>query len=99
MKLYNKKEIDDLIVNGATDNQINDILQLWREIIANNILFHLGKLRNIESMKIEFKCEIEMLPEIIILLDKYNAIAQPLRLANTETLINVLIGKKELAPF
>lgn len=96
-KLSANDEMYERLCGGnASDEDAHEMLQLWRKINANNMLYRLGKACNVgETSKLD---HVDMPAELAKMLHDRGSIVYPLRLADIELLGDVAAENASLAP-
>lgn len=94
-------DVDDqlcsrLLDGDASSDDVHKALQLWRKINANNMLRCLRK-RSSKVVESRFQKHISMPAKLPEVLDRYNAIAYPSRLADMDLLAEIA-GNVIVAP-
>jgi hypothetical protein len=96
-KLSANDEMYKRLCDGdADDEDAHEMLQLWRKINANNMLYRLGKSCNIgEISKLK---HVDMPDKLAKMLHDRKSIVYPLRLADTKLLVSAARDDTIIAP-
>jgi hypothetical protein len=91
-ELYKK-----LLNDEANLDEIHKMLQLWRKINANNMLYSLGNRRHVKTVESRFTKHVDMPEGLSEALDRNKEIVYPLRLAD-KNLLKGIVDEIVIAP-
>lgn len=86
-----------LLDKTASENDKHKMLQLWRKINANNMLYSLGSRRHAKTVEYQFPSRVDMPVGISEALYECGMIIHPLRLANMN-LLNSIVDEIAISP-